>query len=157
MITFLTVILTLVMVLDCLLLMLLVLIQLPRKEAGAGLAFGGGAADALLGVGSGNVLTTVTKWAAGLFFGLAIVLSMLNSHVRNSKTDEFQKLLQATPAAAPMTPAATPTAPAGSNAAPLMLTTPGTNAPAAATPTTPVAPAKPAAPASNAPAAGGAK
>ena len=34
--------LTVVMVLDCLLLIFLVLIQLPKKEAGAGLAFGGG-------------------------------------------------------------------------------------------------------------------
>ena len=38
--------LTFVMVVDCLILVLLVLIQLPKKEAGAGLAFGGGATDA---------------------------------------------------------------------------------------------------------------
>ena len=38
--------LTVVMVLDCLVLILLVLIQLPKKEAGAGLAFGGTATDA---------------------------------------------------------------------------------------------------------------
>ena len=39
--------LTFVMVLDCLILVLLVLIQLPKKDAGAGLAFGGAATDAL--------------------------------------------------------------------------------------------------------------
>ena len=60
--------LTLVMVLDCLLLILLVLIQLPKKEAGAGLAFGGGATDALFGAGSGTVLTKITKYAAAAFF-----------------------------------------------------------------------------------------
>ncbi len=49
--------LTVVMVLDCLVLIFLVLIQLPKKEAGAGLAFGGAATDALFGAGSGNVLT----------------------------------------------------------------------------------------------------
>ncbi len=49
--------LTLVMVLDCLIVILLVLIQLPKKDAGAGLAFGGGATDALFGAGSGTVLT----------------------------------------------------------------------------------------------------
>ena len=38
--------LTFVMVLDCVILILLVLIQLPKKEAGAGLAFGGAATDA---------------------------------------------------------------------------------------------------------------
>ena len=70
---------TAVMVVDCAVLVLLVLIQLPKKEAGAGLAFGGGATDALFGAGSGNVLTRITKYAAGAFFILAIVLSMMQS------------------------------------------------------------------------------
>ena len=35
--------LTVVLVLDCTLLILLVLIQLPKKDAGAGIAFGGAA------------------------------------------------------------------------------------------------------------------
>ena len=48
-------ILTFFLVINCLLLILLVLVQLPKKDAGAGLAFGGGAADALFGAGSGNV------------------------------------------------------------------------------------------------------
>ncbi len=54
-------ILTVLLVLNCLVLILLVLIQLPKKDAGAGMAFGGGAADALFGAGSGNVLTKITK------------------------------------------------------------------------------------------------
>ena len=53
--------LTFVMFLDCLVLVFLVLIQLPKKDAGAGLAFGAGATDALFGAGSGTVLTKVTK------------------------------------------------------------------------------------------------
>src|SRR6185369_17493517 len=48
--------LVVIMLLDCLALILLVLIQLPKKEAGAGLAFGAGATDALFGAGSGTVL-----------------------------------------------------------------------------------------------------
>ena len=68
-------ILTFVMVVDSLALILLVLIQLPKKEAGAGLAFGGAATDALFGAGSGNVLTKITKYAAAIFFILAVVLS----------------------------------------------------------------------------------
>ena len=60
--------LTFIMVLDCMVLILLVLIQLPKKEAGAGLAFGGAATDALFGAGSGTVLTKVTKYAATIFF-----------------------------------------------------------------------------------------
>ena len=63
--------LTLFMVLDCMVLIFLVLIQLPKKEAGAGLAFGGAATDALFGAGSGNVLTKITKYAATIFFVLA--------------------------------------------------------------------------------------
>ena len=55
--TFIIGFLTVILVLDCLVLILLVLIQLPKKEAGAGLAFGGAATDALFGAGSGNVLT----------------------------------------------------------------------------------------------------
>ena len=43
--TIITVLLSILLVLVCLLLILLVLVQLPKKEAGAGLAFGGGAAD----------------------------------------------------------------------------------------------------------------
>jgi preprotein translocase subunit SecG len=71
--------LTVILVLNCLLLILLILIQLPKKEAGAGLAFGGGATDALFGAGSGTALTKVTKYCAGLFLGLSLLLSVLNA------------------------------------------------------------------------------
>jgi len=57
-------ILTFFMVVVCLILILLVLIQLPKKDAGAGVAFGGAATDALFGAGSGNVLTKTTKYMA---------------------------------------------------------------------------------------------
>src|SRR5271170_1988032 len=76
--------LTVFMFLDCVILVLLVLLQLPKKEAGAGVAFGGGATDALFGAGSGNVLTKITKYSAGIFFGLAIIMAMIAS--RQNKT-----------------------------------------------------------------------
>ena len=69
--------LTVVLVLDSLLLILLVLIQLPKKEAGAGVAFGGGATDALFGAGSGNALTKITRYAATVFFSLSLIISIL--------------------------------------------------------------------------------
>src|SRR3954447_26806970 len=102
--------LSFVMVLDCVFLTLLVLIQLPKKEAGAGLAFGAGATDALFGAGSGNFLTKATKYAAGLFFGLAIVLSVLESWRAHQPGSDFMQKLQqqqnAQPAiTAPPTPA----------------------------------------------------
>src|SRR6266404_1786554 len=87
--------LTLVMVLDCVIVVLLVLIQLPKKDAGAGLAFGGSATDALFGAGSGTVLTKITKYAAGTFFVLAIVLSIMQSNYHRRTTSELERKLGA--------------------------------------------------------------
>ena len=126
---FLIPLLTVVMVLDCLLLILLVLIQLPKKEAGMGLAFGGAATDALFGAGSGNVLTKITKYAATTFFVLAVVLSLMQSIYHKRTTSLFeQKLQQSGPA--PGIPAAatqptTPTTPPSSATKPAAV--PGTN------------------------------
>src|SRR5271169_749276 len=94
--------LTVVMVLDCLILMLLVLIQLPKKEAGAGMAFGGGATDALFGAGSGNVLTKITKYAAGIFFGLAILMAMVAGQHQKSGAEALKEELSKSAPAAPM-------------------------------------------------------
>src|SRR3974390_2380653 len=90
---------TVVMVLDCLVLIFLVLIQLPKKEAGAGLAFGGAATDALFGAGSGNVLTKVTKYAATGFFILAVLLSVLQRTYHSRTTSDFERQLQQGPTA----------------------------------------------------------
>src|SRR5881396_409297 len=105
--------LTLVMVLDCVIVVLLVLIQLPKKDAGAGLAFGGGATDALFGAGSGTVLTKITKYAAGIFFALALLLSILQSSYHKSAGAAFTKQLNETgsiPTAPFTAPAAGPLA-----------------------------------------------
>jgi preprotein translocase subunit SecG len=88
-------ILTVFLVLNCALLILLILIQLPKKDAGAGMAFGGAAADALFGAGSGNVLTKVTKYATVIFFVLALFLGYLQDQVhKKSSALEFEKQLQ---------------------------------------------------------------
>jgi preprotein translocase subunit SecG len=115
-------ILAFVLVVNCLLLILLILIQLPKKDAGAGLAFGGGAADALFGAGSGNVLTKVTKYATVTFFVLALFLSFLQSKQNNpNSAAEFEKQVQQkqmqTPvsAPAPVTPPASAPAVAPTN------------------------------------------
>src|SRR2546423_1351731 len=85
--------LTFVMVLDCLALVFLVLIQLPKKDAGAGLAFGATATDALFGAGSGTVLTKITKYAAGGFFFLALVLSVMQSNYHRRAGSAVSKRL----------------------------------------------------------------
>ena|SRR5581483_3486156 len=78
--------LSILMFLDCLILVTLVLLQLPKKDAGAGLAFGAAATDALFGAGSGNVLTKITKYVAGAFFGLALIMAMLSARINNEGT-----------------------------------------------------------------------
>lgn len=137
-------ILSFILVINCLLLILLVLIQLPKKDAGAGLAFGGGAADALFGAGSGNVLTKITKYATIVFLVMAIILGVMENHLHNQGgASDFEKQVQAAQQSSTATfrPATTPppaTKPAttsttsATNSLPLLLT-PGTlsNAPAA--------------------------
>ena len=132
--------LTVIMVLDCLVLMFLVLIQLPKKEAGAGLAFGGAATDALFGAGSGTVLTKITRYAATIFFVLAVILSLMQRVYHTRTTSTFgNKIMQASPPAgllttqpaaptAPATTAPVPTAPATAATAPTTppVTTPST-------------------------------
>ena len=110
--------LTAVLVIDCLFLVLLVLVQLPKKDAGAGMAFGGGATDALFGAGSGNVLTKVTKWCAGIFFGLAIVLTILGNYKTTSGggAARLQKMLGEAKTAAPIAPPIAPVVPPAPNA-----------------------------------------
>lgn len=128
--------LTVVLVLNCLFLILLVLIQLPKKEAGAGLAFGGAATDALFGSGSGNALTKATKYAATLFLGLSLVLSIMNSAKAKEGTKGLQRELEKKASAA--APASAPAPGAG--------TAPSLNAPAPAAPVAKPATNPPAAP-----------
>src|SRR5436189_726862 len=84
MLGFTIVLLTVILLLDCIVLVLLVLMQLPKKEAGAGMAFGGAATDALFGAGSGNVLTKITKYATIFFFVATLMLAVLNAQQRKS-------------------------------------------------------------------------
>jgi preprotein translocase subunit SecG len=133
--SFLIGLLTVVLVLDCVLLILLVLIQLPKKEAGAGVAFGGAATDALFGAGTGNVLTKVTKYATIVFFVLAVIVGVLQSNFYHRPGKEFQRKVEQqakeAPAAiptAPSAPAASPAEAAAPNSTNLM-TLPATPAP----------------------------
>ncbi len=149
--------LTVGMVLDCLILVFLVLLQLPKKEAGAGLAFGGAATDALFGAGSGTVLTKITRYAATTFFVLAVVLSILQSQYHSRRTSTFERDLSQPSRSAPITapaPASTPPATTLPAATPTstnvpLISTPAaeaTNMPAAATSTTTTTVTNPAAP-----------
>ncbi|MEW6304377.1 MAG: preprotein translocase subunit SecG [Verrucomicrobiota bacterium] len=146
--------LTAALVIDCLILALLVLIQLPKKEAGLGMAFGGGTADALLGAGSGDVLTRITKYAAGIFLGLALLISVMITKQHHSDkgglSDQLARPDTAAPALATQPAATTPAATTPATTTPLTIA-PGTPAASQPAPTTPApattAPATPTAPA----------
>ncbi|HXG49108.1 MAG TPA: preprotein translocase subunit SecG [Methylomirabilota bacterium] len=132
--------LTFLLVVDCLFLILLVLVQLPKKEAGLGQAFGASATDALFGAGSGNALTKMTKYTAVVFFALTLSLSMLNARQARSKSGDPR--LRLTPAeraeATPLRPTPTNADPQATttNLAPTAATNGTTSPPAPSTPAT---------------------
>src|SRR2546426_10733705 len=63
-------------VLVSLLIILVVLMQRPKNE-GLGAAFGGGMTENLFGAQTTNVLAGFTRWLGGIFFLLALTLSVL--------------------------------------------------------------------------------
>jgi len=112
--TFVIGILTLFLMINCVVLILLVLVQLPKKDAGAGMAFGAGTADALFGAGSGNALTKITKYTAVVFLVLSLFLGYLQTKIRNDNSSaQFTKLVEEKqqtqiPVTVPKLPAAQP-------------------------------------------------
>ncbi len=134
MMTLITGLLTVLMILDCLLLILLVLVQLPKKEAGAGMAFGGAATDALFGAGSGNALTKITKYIAGAFFVLALSLGLIMGRSVKPGSSALEEELKKQGTAKPVPAASAPAAKAPAEV-PMLLTNqikPTTNLPAPA-------------------------
>ncbi len=81
--------LTAILFIICLMLVILILAQLPKKDAGAGLAFGGGTAEAIFGAGASTPLAQITKYCAGIFLGLALTLSALNAY----RSDQNERLI----------------------------------------------------------------
>ena len=77
------------------------------------MAFGGAATDALFGAGSGNALTTITRYSASVFFGVAILMAFITAHRAKPTNDLLEKTITSPGAAA--TAPATP-GPAGSGA-----------------------------------------
>ena len=85
---------TAVLFVDCCFLVLLILVQLPKKDAGMGTAFGGAATDALFGAGTGNALTKLTTYAAAAFFALSLLLSALNANRSYQDKNRLQDVLK---------------------------------------------------------------
>ena len=141
-----TLILTTVLVLNCFFLVLLILIQLPKKESGSGLAFGGGTLDMALGAGAGNVLTKLTKVSASLFLLLCLVLAVIGGTDKGGLSERLAgdgaPADDTTPANPGLTAPAEATGKAEDTAPSPPAPTPAPTAPEAATP--PAVPEKPA-------------
>jgi preprotein translocase subunit SecG len=154
-------------VVDCLLLILIILMQRPRQD-GLGAAFGSGVTDQMFGAQTTNVLQKFTTWLGIMLFLFTFVLAILVAKADNRSggpklvTDSDKKAAAAaaaTPAPAPAstTSAAVPAPPetpkpaeAESKSAAETQAKPAENKPEAAAPVAP-APA-PVAPAPAAPA-----
>lgn len=129
---------TFILILIALFLVLLVLVQLPKKEAGVGMAFGAGMSEMLLGAGSGNVLTRITKYTVGLFLVLSLVVSVLiSSHNRSSGLSVSRALEEKARSSQGTAPAPTP---ANTGIQPLISSTNLTPAPTLISTTTVVNP-----------------
>lgn len=126
--------LTLVLVVLALFLGLLILLQLPKKEAGITAAFGAESTAAIFGAGSGTALTQLTRWVATFFLTLCLVIAVMTSRHTASRTDKIREVINAPAAATTPIPAANP-----------LGVTPVAPAPASPTPAVP-APAVPTAP-----------
>ncbi len=113
--------LTFILALISFFLILLVLVQLPKKEAGVGMAFGAGMSEMLLGAGSGNVLTRITKYTVGAFLVLSLLLSVMMSHHWRNSGQGVNRAIEEKASATPAQSATPPAAPSGSSLQPLTL------------------------------------
>jgi preprotein translocase subunit SecG len=99
--------LSLILVVSSILLCLLILVQLPKKEAGMGAAFGADQAAALFGAGSGSALTSITKWLASIFLILCLVIAVLTAYNTRTTATRVRQLQQDMPAATSSLPSLT--------------------------------------------------
>ena len=148
------ILLTIIEVLVCLLLIGVILLQ-RNKGSGAGVSFGGGAAEAVFGAQMGNVLTKSTVILAIVFLANTLALSILVARRGGVGEDSLMGTeipRPAAPAAGPAAPDSLPDAPPADAASALddvsRSEAPATDsaAPAGAPAATPV-PAEPVAPA----------
>src|SRR2546425_11100197 len=66
---------------------LIVIVLMQRtKEGGMGAAFGAGVTESLFGASSGNVLTKITVWTAGIFFVTSLTMAVVFSHKSSGPT-----------------------------------------------------------------------
>ena len=91
--------------------------QLPKKDAGGGLAFGARRGGRAVRRGFRQVLTKITGGAAGCMLALCLLLGLMQGYVhKESNGTDFTNLVEQKQrqmaAPAPLVPANAPTAPA---------------------------------------------
>ena len=101
-----------ILVLVCIFLVLIILMQKSKQEAGLGAAFGGAATEQLFGAGTTSVLTKATIWGTAIFFVITLILAIYYSH-EHSRAGVTRRLLGA----------------ASTNEVPSIAAPPATNAP----------------------------
>ena len=126
-----------IFVLISLLLILMVLMQRPKSE-GLGAAFGGGMTENLFGAQTTNVLANFTRYLGGLFFGLALLLSVLYAKQSQQKSAiQREAVKNAKPVAIPATsPVSSVTPMPATSASPRAAATPLPSMSAPASPAT---------------------
>ena len=142
-----TVLLT-ILVIDCLLLVLVVLMQRPRSE-GLGAAFGSAMTENIFGAQTTTVLTKATVYLGMTFFGVTLLISILIARQStNSRAGLLEQEIQASQAKSSATPIVAPTVNPSAVANPSATSratveasaTPSTTAEATATPSASVQP-----------------
>ena len=139
---FITILLTIWMIV-ALLMVLVILMQRPKSE-GLGAAFGGGVTENIFGAQTTNVLVKFTAYLAAIFFVVTFVLSILYAKQASGNSALRQELMKTQAGAQPsVTPGATQPSPAAS--VPAGSPTPATAASASVAPSSSLPPATPAA------------
>ncbi len=130
-------------ILNCLVLIVVVLLQSGKAADLAG-AFGGAGSQTAFGPrGAANVLSTATTWCAIMFMLCAMALVLRSEKAIGQGGSVLQKVSKPAPKPAPVTPAKTPvTTPATTPVAPPSNSQPSSQAPAASQPA-PAQPKKP--------------
>jgi preprotein translocase subunit SecG len=121
--------LLIILILDSAVLIAAILLQ-SGKGGGIAASFGGvsSSTDAFIGTRqAGNLLTTVSWWAGGIFCGLAFLLQVMSTRTR-APTSVLDKTFARPPAGAPAAPApvqqAAPAVPLAPAAPPAQTPTP---------------------------------
>ncbi len=125
-------------ILNCLVLIIVVLLQSGKAADLAG-AFGGAGSQTAFGPrGAANVLSKATTWCAIMFMLCAMALVLRSDKAIGQGSSILQKVSQPAPKPAPVTP---PTTPATTPGTPPATSQPASQTPASSQPTTQQAPA----------------